>query len=88
VIPKRHVADYFGLTQAEVNAVNQLLTEQKGALEQADDSIDGFNVGMNCGESAGQTVFHCHVHFIPRRAGDVDEPRGGVRNTIPGEGPY
>ncbi|MEH6585033.1 MAG: HIT domain-containing protein [Halioglobus sp.] len=88
VIPKRHVADYFGLTQAEVNAVNQLLTEQKELLEQADSSIDGFNVGMNCGESAGQTVFHCHVHLIPRRAGDVDEPRGGVRNTIPGKGSY
>lgn len=88
VIPKRHVADYFGLTQAEINAVNQLFASQKDALQKADTSIDGFNVGMNCGESAGQTIFHCHVHLIPRRTGDVDEPRGGVRHTIPGRGGY
>ena len=91
VIPKRHVADYFGLTQAEVNAVNQLLTKQKEVLHQDDESIDGFNVGMNCGESAGQTVFHCHVHLIPRRTGDLGKdvnPRGGVRHTIPGKGSY
>ena len=91
VLPKRHVADYFGLTQAEVNAVNQLLTQQKEKLQQADESIDGFNVGMNCGESAGQTIFHCHLHLIPRRTGDLGkdvDPRGGVRHTIPGKGSY
>jgi ATP adenylyltransferase len=88
VIPKRHIDDYFGLTQAEINAVNQLLADQKEKLQQADCSIDGFNVGMNCGESAGQTVFHCHIHLIPRRTGDIANPRGGVRNTIPGKGAY
>ena len=88
VIPKRHVADYFGLTQAEVNAVNQLLLNRKVALQSDDKTIDGFNVGMNCGESAGQTIFHWHVHLIPRRAGDVAEPRWGVRHTIPGKGSY
>jgi diadenosine tetraphosphate (Ap4A) HIT family hydrolase len=88
VIPKRHVADYFGLTQAEINAVNRILTDQKALLQAADATIDGFNIGMNCGESAGQTVFHCHIHLIPRRTGDVEKPRGGVRHLIPGKGAY
>ena len=88
VIPKRHVVDYFGLTQAEINAINQLLTKQKLLLQKFDATIDGFNIGMNCGESAGQTVFHCHIHLIPRRKGDVESPRGGVRHLIPGKGNY
>ncbi len=87
-IPKRHVADYFGLTQAEVNAINSLMHEQKQLLMKADRQIDGFNIGMNCGESAGQTIFHCHVHLIPRRKGDVENPRGGVRHIINGKGFY
>jgi diadenosine tetraphosphate (Ap4A) HIT family hydrolase len=53
-----------------------------------DSSITGFNIGMNCGEDSGQTVFHCHVHLIPRRKGDVENPRGGVRHLIPGKGHY
>jgi diadenosine tetraphosphate (Ap4A) HIT family hydrolase len=88
VIPKRHVADYFGLTQAEINAINRILTDQRAMLQAADATTDGFNIGMNCGESAGQTVFHCHIHLIPRRAGDVGKPRGGVRHVIPGKGSY
>lgn len=88
VIPKRHAATYFDLGQAEVNAINELLQLEKAELEKADPSISGFNVGMNCGEDAGQSVFHCHVHLIPRRKGDVDVPKGGVRNTIPGKGFY
>lgn len=87
-IPKRHVRDYFGLTQAEVNAINSLMSEQKVTLESQDSTITGFNIGMNCGGSAGQTVFHCHVHLMPRRDGDVENPRGGVRHTIPGKGYY
>ena len=87
-IPKRHVADYFGLTQAEINAINQLIKKQKKLLDDMDSSIDGYNIGMNCGESAGQTVFHCHIHLMPRRKGDVDCPRGGVRHLIPGKGHY
>jgi hypothetical protein len=54
----------------------------------ADSTIEGFNIGMNCGEVAGQTVFHCHVHLIPRRRGDVENPRGGVRRVIAGKGNY
>lgn len=88
IIPKRHTPDYFSLTQPEVNAINALLHAGRTALLEDDPTITGFNVGMNCGEDAGQTVFHCHVHLIPRRSGDVDNPRGGVRNTIPGMGDY
>ena len=88
VIPKRHAASYFDLGQAELNAVNQLLAKHKSDLEAEDSAISGFNVGMNCGEDAGQTIFHCHIHLIPRRKGDVEEPRGGVRHTIPGKGSY
>ena len=87
-IPKRHIADYFGLVPAKVSAINLLMAEQKKLLQVADSTIDGFNIGMNCGESAGQTVFHCHVHLMPRRNGDVENPRGGVRHIIAGKGFY
>jgi diadenosine tetraphosphate (Ap4A) HIT family hydrolase len=87
-MPKRHVTDYFGLVQAEVHAINALMAEQKKLLMVSDSKIEGFNIGMNCGEVAGQTVFHCHVHLIPRRRGDVDNPRGGVRHLISGKGFY
>ncbi len=87
-IPKRHVADYFGLVQSEVYAINALMTEQKVLLQSQDSTIEGFNIGMNCGAVAGQTVFHCHVHLIPRRKGDVENPRGGVRHIIAGKGYY
>jgi diadenosine tetraphosphate (Ap4A) HIT family hydrolase len=87
-IPKRHTLDYFGLVPAEVSAINSLMAEQKELLELADTTIDGFNIGMNCGETAGQTIFHCHVHLIPRRKGDVENPRGGVRHIISGKGFY
>lgn len=88
IIPKRHVADYFGLYQPEINAINQLLGEQKAFITKADPTVTGFNIGMNCGESAGQTICHCHVHLIPRRNGDVPKPRGGVRHVIPGKADY
>ena len=88
LIPKRHIQDYFGLETAEVNAINRLMLEQKTLLHELDIAIDGFNIGMNCGESAGQTIFHCHVHLIPRRTGDVENPRGGVRHIFAGKGFY
>jgi ATP adenylyltransferase len=87
-IPKRHIADYFGLVTAEVNSINSLMQEQKKLLESKDKSIEAFNIGMNCGEASGQTVFHCHVHLIPRRRGDVENPRGGVRHVIASKGFY
>jgi ATP adenylyltransferase len=88
IIPKRHTLDYFGLVPSEVHAINALMTEQKDLLSLGDASVEGFNIGMNCGEVAGQTVFHCHVHLIPRRKGDVENPRGGVRHMIAGKGHY
>lgn len=88
VIPKRHVATYFDLSQSELKACDRLLHETKAAIQGEDPTAEGFNIGMNAGEVAGQTVFHCHIHLIPRRKGDVENPRGGVRHLIPGEGNY
>ena len=88
IIPKRHVKDYFELTQAEINAVNQLIQSQKLKIDKKDKSVSGYNIGVNCGEAAGQTIFHCHIHLIPRRKDDVESPRGGIRNIIPGKGSY
>lgn len=88
VIPKRHVANYFDLYQPEVNAINRLLSETRESLLVMDEKITGFNIGINAGESSGQTIFHCHVHLIPRRDGDTDDPRGGIRGVIPGQQKY
>jgi diadenosine tetraphosphate (Ap4A) HIT family hydrolase len=88
ILPKRHAVDYFELTQDEKNACDALLTEGRALIQSKDPSVTGFNIGMNCGTDAGQTIFHCHIHLIPRRTGDVGAPRGGVRHTIPGKGNY
>jgi len=88
IIPKRHVADYFDLYQPELNAIHDLLAHQKQSIMHEDKTVTGFNVGINAGKSAGQTVFHVHVHLIPRRDGDVAEPRGGVRGVIPQKQSY
>ncbi len=88
VIPKRHVADYWGLTAAEREACHNLLDALRQSIQQKDPLVTGFNIGLNAGASAGQTVFHCHFHLIPRRDGDVPNPRGGVRHVIPGKGHY
>ena len=88
IIPKRHVETYFGLTEAEVLSMNILINKHKELIEKEDTTVSSFNIGMNCGEDAGQTVFHCHVHLIPRRKGDMDEPKGGVRGVIPDRRTY
>lgn len=88
VIPKRHCRDYFELSQPELNALHRLAELRKEQLLEHDPSIQGFNLGFNSGEVAGQTVFHCHMHLIPRREGDSPNPRGGIRNVIPGMGEY
>ena len=88
IIPKRHTLDYFSLYQPEINAINQLIHSQKEKLNKLDKSIQGYNIGINAGEVAGQTVFHCHIHLIPRRKNDIANPRGGVRNIIPGKSNY
>jgi diadenosine tetraphosphate (Ap4A) HIT family hydrolase len=88
ILPKRHVADYFDLSDAEHNAVRTLIMEQKASLEALDPTISGFNVGVNVGRDAGQTIFHVHIHLIPRRRGDTEEPHGGVRGVIPAKQKY
>lgn len=88
IIPRRHVADWFDLTRGESAAVERLLRSQRETLQRADSQVAGFNVGINCGAASGQTVFHSHVHLIPRRPSDVPNPRGGVRHVIAGKGDY
>lgn len=82
IIPKRHTANYFDLTNEEQADCFRLLNEIK-AIVQEKYNPAGFNVGININESAGQTVPHVHIHLIPRYEGDVEEPRGGVRGVIP-----
>ncbi len=82
IISKRHVADFFDTTIEERRALNDLLQEAKKMLER-EYSPDGYNIGVNCGEAAGQTIMHLHIHLIPRYQGDIDNPRGGVRGVIP-----
>jgi ATP adenylyltransferase len=88
VIPRRHAETYFDLTDDEVMACNDMLRALRKSILALDPSVKAFNVGMNAGEEAGQTIFHCHIHLIPRRAGDVENPRGGIRHVIPGKGYY
>ena len=88
VIPKRHIVSYFECNQDEYNEIPIVLSTQKTELTLTDETITGFNIGMNIGEDAGQTVFHFHIHVIPRRKGDADNPRGGVRGVIPNKQGY
>ena len=83
IIPKRHVKDYFDLSDDEVIACNNLIKQIKDEILSKDLSVKGFNVGTNSGVIAGQSIMHCHIHLIPRREGDVDNPQGGVRSVIP-----
>ena len=88
VIPKRHVANYFDLHQSELDAMQGLLDEQYADIPQQDETVTGFNIGVNAGSDAGQTIFHAHMHLIPRRSGDFIDPRGGVRGVIPSKQKY
>tara|TARA_B100000674_G_C37144210_1_gene603553 strand:- start:116 stop:490 length:375 start_codon:yes stop_codon:yes gene_type:complete len=88
IIPSRHVESFFELTRDEEIAMLDMLSSQKEELSQLDTTITGFNVGINDGEDAGQTIMHCHIHLIPRRKGDMESPRGGVRGVIPGKQSY
>jgi len=83
IIPKRHVADYFQLSDDEVVACYNLIKIIKKEVLNKDESVQGFNIGTNAGKLAGQSIMHCHIHLIPRREGDVDNPQGGVRSVIP-----
>ncbi|HEX5358936.1 MAG TPA: HIT family protein [Candidatus Nitrosotalea sp.] len=88
IIPKRHIASFFSMTMEEHADCVSLLNVIKDTLSKLDSSITGFNIGVNDGNDAGQTVMHCHIHLIPRRKGDTDDPVGGLRNVMPGKGNY
>ena len=87
-VPRRHVSDYFEISQAERKALDRLLEHARTLVLNQDGTVSGFNVGINAGTTAGQTIPHCHVHLIPRREDDVANPRGGVRGVIPGKQDY
>jgi ATP adenylyltransferase len=88
IIPKRHVVDYFDLTELEVAAIHQMLIAIRNRIKNDDLTVNGFNIGVNVGKIAGQSIPHVHVHLIPRRQGDVENPQGGVRGVIPGKQKY
>ena len=83
IVPKRHVETYFNLTEKEIQACNELILKTKEKILKQDSNLKGFNIGTNAGKSAGQSIMHCHIHLIPRREGDVENPQGGVRSVIP-----
>ena len=83
IIPKRHVDNYFELTNEELIACNDLIKIIKQEVIDKDKNIKAFNIGTNVGKISGQSIMHCHIHLIPRREGDVDNPQGGVRSVIP-----
>ena len=88
IIPKRHIKDYFDLTNDELASCHDLLLKMKNKINSEDNSVKGFNIGSNSEKSAGQTILHCHIHLIPRREGDVQNPQGGVRSVIPAKQHY
>jgi diadenosine tetraphosphate (Ap4A) HIT family hydrolase len=88
IVPKRHVKDYFELNNDEVTGCDQLIKKIKNQVEKNDKTVKGFNIGINSGKVAGQSIMHCHIHLIPRREGDVENPQGGVRGVIPSKQHY
>lgn len=87
VIPRRHIGSFFELSDAERTCMVELLAQAKAELDLSFQP-DGFNIGINDGAAAGQTVQHLHLHLIPRYLGDVPDPRGGVRWVMPGKAKY
>lgn len=91
IVTKRHLASFFEATPAEITALNELAFQVRTALD-AEYRPDGYNIGINVGAAAGQTIFHLHMHIIPRYIGDIPDPRGGIRRIkrsmvpYPGEG--
>ena len=83
IIPKRHIKDYFELNNEELVACNELIKIVKDEIYAKDKSVKAFNIGSNIGKISGQSIMHCHIHLIPRREGDVENPQGGVRSVIP-----
>lgn len=87
IIPKRHVANFFDLDKYERDKIFELVDQSKVLLDDKYNP-DGYNIGVNINEAAGQTVFHVHIHIIPRYLGDMDDPKGGVRGVIPDKMKY
>ena len=87
-ITQRCIDSYFDLTDDELNRLQKLIKEQKNLILKEDSNVTGFNIGINVGIDAGQTVMHTHIHLIPRRKGDMENPRGGVRGVIPEKQSY
>ena len=88
IIPKRHIKDHFDLKNEELIACNDLIKIIKKEILEKDDSVKGFNLGTNIGKVSGQSIYHYHLHLIPRRENDVENPQGGVRSVIPNKQHY
>ena len=87
LITKRHISSFFDLTSEETKQIYSMIKYIKSKLD-AEYFPDGYNIGVNCGRNAGQTIPHCHIHIIPRYNGDIENPRGGVRGVIPNKQNY
>ena len=83
IIPKRHVKDFFEMSDEELLACNDLILKIKDEILAKDKTVKAFNIGTNAGKISGQSIMHCHIHLIPRREGDVENPQGGVRSVLP-----
>lgn len=83
IVPIRHAEDFFTMTSIERQDADTCLFRLRRMLMDKDPTITGFNIGINCGEAAGQAIFHAHIHLIPRRKGDAKEPLGGIRGAVP-----
>jgi len=88
IIPKRHILSFFELNEIEQGELFSFLEKQKKSIMNEDSSVSAFNIGINDGPDAGRSVDHLHIHLIPRRKGDMDDPRGGVRGVIPEKQKY
>ena len=88
IIPHRHVSNFFDLNKNELQDLSKTLIKEKQSLLKLDKKITAFNVGVNAGKDAGQSIMHCHIHLIPRRKGDIENPKGGVRGVIPSKQKY
>ena len=88
IITNRHISNYFELEKDEILELDEIIKFQQKELKNLDKSISGFNIGTNIGIDAGQSIMHCHIHLIPRRKGDVKDPKGGVRGVIPSKQKY
>ena len=88
IIPKRHIKDHFDLNNDELIACNDLIKVVKKEILEKDQLVKGFNLGTNIGKVSGQSIYHYHLHLIPRRENDVENPQGGVRSVIPNKQHY